>query len=74
MLAIDLDRREAWRECAAGAHMVRSNAGLSIVEVNGIACRDVDRAEREAHVALIDEIEVDKLFQRALEHIGLVDT
>jgi hypothetical protein len=43
-------------------------------KVNRIACLNVDRAEREAHVALIDEIEVDKLFQRALEHIGLVDT
>ena len=72
-LAVDLDRREARRQGAAGHDVARIEAtGIAGVEVPEVAVPDVDRADRETHASRIEEVEIDQRFQRLLQRLGVV--
>ena len=54
ILAVDLGRREARRQRAAGDDMRRADLVRGAVEIDEVAGPDVDCADAEAHLARID--------------------
>ncbi|MEY9429513.1 hypothetical protein ABIF96_006001 [Bradyrhizobium ottawaense] len=52
--------------------MLRLDLVMGIVEIDEIARKHVDRADREADLLLVDEIEVDQLEQALLQRHGVV--
>ena len=71
-LAVDLDRREARGQGAARHDVARVDPLLPAVEVDEVAALDVDRADREADRAGVEELEVDQLLERAAQRLGVV--
>src|SRR5215470_15104537 len=71
-LAVDLDRREAWRERAAGHHVLWPNDLARIVETHKVTGAHVDCANAEPGFARVDTLEVDEPFQRRLQIRGIV--
>ena len=53
--------------------MVRADGLLAIVEIGEIAGPDIHRAYAEARLSGIDQIEIDKLFDRPSERLCCVD-
>ena len=49
---------------AAGQDMLDADFFLAIVEEDEIAGHHIDRADREMHVAGIEQLEIHQLFQR----------
>ena len=73
-LAVDLHRVEAGRQRAAGHHVLRADAVFRIVEVGEVARPDVDGADRQAHLARVDAIEVDEALQGRAQRRRVVET
>ena len=72
MLAVDLDRRKSWRQCARGHDVLRADLLFRVVEIGEVAGAHVHRADAEAHVLLVDEVEVDQPRQRLAQRRGVV--
>ena len=61
MLALDLDRWEAWRQSAARHDVLGPDLVRLVVEIDEIAGRNIYCADAEAHLARIDPVEIDQL-------------
>ena len=72
MLALDLHRRKAGRQGAAGHHVLRPDHVHLCIEIAEISGADIDRADAEAHFAGIDAVEIDEPLQRRLERRRVV--
>src|SRR5439155_15617196 len=76
-LALDLHRREAWRQCARGHDVLRlerlTGRAARVVEILKVAGSHVDRTHRDTHGPFVDAIEIDKALERALELRGVVE-
>ena len=72
-LAVDLDRREARRERAARHDMVGADRLRLRVEILQIAGQHLHGADAQAHVARVEQVEIDKLDQRLAKRGGVID-
>ncbi len=71
-LAVDLGRREARRQRAAGDHVLRADLVGGVVEVDEVAGPDVGGADAEADFLGVDPVEVDQAFEQRLERPDVV--
>src|SRR5262249_51339449 len=72
VFTLDLDGRKARRQRAASHHVLGADRPCRVVETDEVAGACVDGANGEVHFTRIDAIEIDELFQRRLETLGLV--
>ena len=71
--AINLDRRQPRRQRARCHDMPRVDLRVGRVEIMEIAALDIDRADRQPHRAIIEQIPVDQRVQRRLERGRIVE-
>ena len=72
-LAVDLDGRETRRQRAARHHMLRTDPLLGRVEIFHVAGQHLHRADAQADLARVQQVEIDKLHERDLQRVGIVD-
>jgi len=73
VLAFDLNRREARRQRRARHDVLRTKPPLARVEVDRVALADVGRADAQARMAGVEEVEIDEPLERAPERSGIVE-
>src|ERR1700737_1723899 len=70
--AVDRHRRKPRRQSTACDHVLGTDSNVTIVEVQRIPGANVDRAERQSDVLVVDEVEIDQLLERRFERGSVV--